>query len=62
MLGVVAMSSQVTVTHDQALLYWKQLNACLLVGSSELIPYLCFAYAFSFCFIYQTLFTLFLPF
>ena len=34
------LSSQITVTRDGALLSWRWLNTCLLMGSSELIPYL----------------------
>jgi len=32
------LSSQVTVTCDGALLYWRWLNTCLPMGSSERIP------------------------
>ena len=32
------LSSQVTVTHDGALLSWRWLNACLPMGSGEWIP------------------------
>ena len=35
------LSSQVTITHDGALLSWRWLNTCLPTGSSEWIP--CFA-------------------
>lgn len=40
------LSSQVTIMHDRALLSWKWLNICLLIGNSELIPHFaCHAHA-----------------
>lgn len=32
--------SQVTVMHVEVLLFWKSLNTCQPMGSSEKIPYL----------------------
>lgn len=44
------LTSQVTVRHDTALLSWKQLNTCLLMGSWKWIPCLdllvCMAFTF----------------
>lgn len=35
------LSSQVTFTHDEALLYWKWLNTYLLMGISEFVLLAC---------------------
>jgi len=34
-LELLRLSSQVTVTYDEALLSWKWLNICLLIESSD---------------------------
>ena len=34
-IQMLVCTSQVTITHGKALLYWKWLNICLPIGSSE---------------------------